>query len=332
MSGQLTLNNYFQFGYDNATYNIRQTAHDKFWVRHERCQRPIGSFKDECLSAAQIIYDLASSPLALLFSGGMDSEVMVRSFHKAKVPFKIYIIQFMDNKNNHDTAHAFRVCEELNMTPIVLELDIKKFFNSELGLKYMLELQSNSPARTPIFWALDQIDEYPVLGQGEAYLVKRSFSNIALDYRGLTSDCFTEILCENSPDWDLWEEENVLSWYRYFIIRDRPGAPGFFQFTPELFLSQIKDTTTLSLITNQIEGKVSNISSKYHFYSRHFPLKERVSYNGLEQVKHIDKIYRELYKATAMHQGQVVRIPHKIISQQLEYASPPLSQLTMRTE
>lgn len=84
-------------------------------------------------AAKQISEDYSNLYLAL--SGGLDSEYTLRVFYKLGIPIKPVIGSFC---NDEETRYAYKVCKELNIEPIVLNINREEFidyFYREIYLK-----------------------------------------------------------------------------------------------------------------------------------------------------------------------------------------------------
>ena len=112
---EYTLNNHFKFGYDNEWFIDRPNKNSKWSVQYGQCNRPVKNWREECKLAASIIYDKRQGlPIDILFSGGMDSEITLRSFLEIKVPFNVHFVDYK-GYNVYDKRWAIKICEFLNV-------------------------------------------------------------------------------------------------------------------------------------------------------------------------------------------------------------------------
>ncbi len=272
----LTYQSHFKFGYDNKWFVQRRSSAEKWTTSYGSCSRITEDFKQECLATAQLIRDSISGTLVVFFSGGSDSEVVIRSFYESKIPIRAAICQFKNNLNIHDVSFAVVCCEQLGIPYDLIQLDIEQFMNDRLYW-YAGLTQARSPELCSTMWLADQIDGVPIFGSGECYLVKRVSPNYI--------DGQSEY--ETTP-WDLYEKELIASWYRFFMNVDRIAVPGFFQYTPEIMLSFLKEDKIKELVNDKIKWKRSSVSSKMSIYQKHFPLIDRKKYTGYEKLE--DKV------------------------------------------
>ena len=81
----LTYKNHFKFGYNSDWYNLRQSEEDIWHIKYGRCERDPLDFRSECVNAAKLIRESTNLPIYVCFSGGVDSEIVVRSFMEANI-------------------------------------------------------------------------------------------------------------------------------------------------------------------------------------------------------------------------------------------------------
>ena len=278
---ELTYMNHIKFGYNSKNFAFRKNASDRWFAKYGRCKRKPHNFHDECLETARLIAAQTNEPIFVLFSGGVDSEVTLRSFHEAQIQVTAAILRFKHDLNIHDISWAIIICEQLNIPYKIFDLDILDFWREKAD-QYANATYCVSPQLLSTMWLIDQIPGYPVMGSAECLLVKNNCE---------ISDLKNE--SNSKTQWKLLEKEKIAAWYRHFIVRKKNGCPGFFQYTPEIMLSYLKDPFVQKLINNQIQGETSTETSKLKIYQQHFPLINRPKYTGFEKLKNQDFEYRK---------------------------------------
>lgn len=284
----LTHRQHFEFGYEREgrfrPFTARQSSSDLWTVRYGRSERMPLSFRSECGETARIIRRNTDQPIVVLFSGGVDSEVALRSFVESGIEVSVAILRFANDLNVHDYSWAVTVCELLKVPYKFYELNLSDFWQSA-ALDYAKDTQCVSPQLLSTMWLIDQIEGYCVLGSGEHYLAKRPLPN-----QTITESNYLR------SHWDLIEKEKIAAWYRHFLVRGRDGCPGFFQYTPEIMLSWLVDPLAIELWNDRIVGKLDSVSTKLRFYRQHFDLRVRPKYSGFERVPDRDlDIRKHLY-------------------------------------
>lgn len=265
----------FNFYYNsNKDQKFRYQETDNWQVEYPLSSRPQGDFVSECISAATQLSKFAK-PL-LMFSGGIDSEVMVRSFKESGCNFDVCIADY-NGLNNHDIVYAFECCEELQIVPIIVSVDLEEFWSKELEF-FANKSQTFSPQLCTYMKVSSYFqDHLVVIGGGENHLVK-----------------------ENET-WYLSEKERISSLHRYFINSNQMGWGGFFQYTPELIRSAMNSMTKYlnDTVTDSKEFKLK-------FYRDHWSVKERPKYTGFEKVQDLDYKYRNRLKKISTYGDQKV--------------------------
>jgi hypothetical protein len=283
---EYTLNNHFKFGYNNNWFVDRVNEKDNWSIQYGQCKRPVKNWREECKLAASMIYDQRQGlPIDILFSGGMDSEIVLRSFLEIKVPFNVHFVDY-NGYNLYDKNWATKICEFKNIKLTIHNLDIEKFWQSDECLEIANLSKCVSPQLLSQQWLMSKVDGLPILGSGECYTAR---SDIASQKNTESNERKYD-----NVNWVLVEREKIASWYRYLISKNRPGIPGFFQYTPELMLSFLEDSICKELHQNNMKGKLSNSSSKFNICFKYWPeLKKRFKKTGFEDLRDDDFILRK---------------------------------------
>lgn len=94
------------------------------------------SFDDACNDVCLELYEKYEN-LSLAFSGGMDSEYILRKFHSMNIPILPIIVCC---RNPEEERYAFKICKELKIVPKVIQLSeydflkyYKKYIYEQLG-------------------------------------------------------------------------------------------------------------------------------------------------------------------------------------------------------
>lgn len=278
-----THENHFKFGYNDEYFNLRKSPTDIWNVTYGRCKRQPGNFREECVHAAKLIRQNTNSDIYVLLSGGLDSEIVARSFIEADIDITCIIGRFNGFMNEHDIRYAINFCIEYEVKYEFLDINIIDFWKYKL-YKYASSTGCISPQLPIVMYIADQVDGHAVLGSGECYLVQNHLHVF-----------------------ELWEKEKIASWYRHFLINNKEGTPGFFQYTPELMLSFINDKI-ITEIKDKCEG-VSTYYEKTKLYKEYWPeLKDRKIYTGFEKYEELDyNLYRPYLEAKFGHYNQVAK-------------------------
>lgn len=243
---------------------MRSTGHGSSWsVTIDPPTRPIKSYYEETVIAAEMIWAQKQGTLYLCYSGGLDSEYVLSVFRHLKMKIKPVIMRTA--YNSHETVYAFEYCKNNNIKPIVIELDYDKFVESGQVLEIAKKMKSAAWQLSANMWLASQLDGTVITGNDPPHMRKKK--------DGL---------------WYLDEEEIIHSQFRYFKKYGVYGTPFFLSYTPELMLSFLLDPTMRLLANNGIPGKLGTNSTKVHVFNNNggaFRLENRTKYHGYEHVE-----------------------------------------------
>tara|TARA_B100002019_G_C21202626_1_gene564870 strand:- start:176 stop:1144 length:969 start_codon:yes stop_codon:yes gene_type:complete len=320
MEHQFTHNNHFKWGYNKRWFTERVKQQDRFTVLFGACEREPMSFKEECYDVARKIDNYAymqGTSIELMFSGGSESEVMLRSFIDQDIKVNVNIMTYDPHLNLHDIAHAVVFCETNNIDYVLHEVPIMQWLHEE-GLKYASISKSISPRILPHMLLMERLaDGIPVMGMGECYL---AHGNLKQYY-----DLVDGKVMRNEKDdfepapWYLYEREKINSWYRFAVKQNIKCIPGFFQYTPEIVLSFLEEDITKQLVNNEVYGKLSNVSTKTQIYNKHFPgILQKKKYDGFEQLNKMDEQLRPTLQQEYGMYSHEVKIEYNELVKQLK--------------
>ncbi|MBL8700029.1 MAG: hypothetical protein JNK67_16745 [Alphaproteobacteria bacterium] len=277
---ELTHRNHFKFGYDGRWFVPRPSASARWQVAYGRARHEPASWREACIDTARLVRAATDLDLWVLYSGGIDSEVVLQAFMFAGIPVRVAITRFAGDLNRHDIAYAIKFCETHEVPYRLLDLDIERFFESGEALAYAHRTRCVQPQLLHTMWAMDRIDGYPILGSGECYLERR-------DARpGEAPET------PRGGVWELLEKERIAAWYRHLLSRGRPGCAGFFQFDPQNMLAFLRDPAVVAMCADRLAGLADSRAIKGAVYRRHFLLEPRPKYHGFENVLALDDALR----------------------------------------
>ncbi len=257
------------WAYDDKEFSLRETPDQIYIERSNVISRPIGTLYDECINNAKAIRDSVEGKIAILYSGGIDSEIAVQSFFEARIPVNIYIIRFNNNLNLHDIKWATKFCDSRNLSYTFLDLDIHKWLDGEVE-KYALPVSCQSPQIPISFWAVDQIDDYVVSGDGDLSL--RRYGDDCLESYG--------------------EKWGLTRWMMHFA---HPGCPKFYRYTSECEAAYMLDPTTKDFVTIA-SYHLSPPAIKFfkpYIFEKYFGTRYREKYTGFELIMEEEKMQRK---------------------------------------
>jgi hypothetical protein len=108
-----------------------------------------------------------NSPVELLYSGGSDSELVLISLMKNKIPVEVMtmVIQIKGiTLNITDLYYSEKFCRENNIKQNLFYLDADELYNSGKYLEYLLPYNIIEPHVASHFWLIEQCNNYPIFG------------------------------------------------------------------------------------------------------------------------------------------------------------------------
>lgn len=108
-----------------------------------------------------------TSTVEILFSGGTDSELVLMSCLRNKIPVEVMtmVIQFKGiSINITDLYYSEKFCRENNIKQNLFYLDAEWLFDSGKYLDYLLPYNIREPHVASHFWLIEQCNNYPILG------------------------------------------------------------------------------------------------------------------------------------------------------------------------
>ena len=126
-------NNWLSYHYDKLGDVKTKTVPGENWKLRikQTITRPIKSYHEELLLNAHAVKDAFNEPLDLLLSGGLDSELALRSYVETKIPINVFIAKYNDNINAVDFHEALKTCQIYNVTPTIIDCNLKTFLEND---------------------------------------------------------------------------------------------------------------------------------------------------------------------------------------------------------
>lgn len=276
-----TENNWAAWSYDNGPlYSRSNSPAQQFQTIYNTQINSVGSLWDEAVLAAKSTIDhYPNQKLSLFFSGGVDSELMIRAFLHIKSNFDLYVVRYNNDINIYDVSYAIAIANSLNLDIKIIDMDLNKFYEMEAE-KISEIAQCDRPRVFPQIKFADYVDGLPILAMGD------------LGWHRTDND-YTK-----KGTWLAEEHEFDYAFDRYNIETNRTAIYQWMKWSPGLFLAHMK-TKWFSLLTNDtFEGKIGNTSTKFIGYKECIPdLLYRQKMVGLENCKNLtDEVEKMLYK------------------------------------
>jgi hypothetical protein len=268
-------NNWFKWQYGNNPVFGRQTGTEPFKVIFDKVSvvENVGSWKEELLKASRSIVDYYPNLQPnILFSGGVDSELVLRAFMDIGANPVAYIFRYEKDYNLPDVSLAIEACEALGAKYKVIDFNLTSFYENDAeGISE--KAQIDRPGMLPQLKFLDYIDGLPIAGGGDMWTV-RTHSNYTVKGKWV-SLCF----------------EDESSWSGYTRGLNRPAVMEFFKWSPGMWLAFMNLEWFKKLVDDGFYGKLGVNSTKLLGHREAYPdLIMRKKLTGFERADCLEMI------------------------------------------
>ncbi len=269
----LTYENHLDWYLDTPdnVWATRSNGYQKFVFTRKKATRGM-LWYSELLRAMRLLLAEHGSTLNVFYSGGFDSEILVRTLHEIGATVIAHTIYFDGAQNSEETDNCSIVCRQLGIKHVKHLHNLKDFCENrviELGVKY----SCSQIAYLTVLNYVEKIDDYPVLMGGEIYIQKHHV------------DAF-EIAPSKFGWYYIYREDEDGVTYRYSKMNNKILINETFSYTPELILAWQSCETVQNLIQNKIFGKLSLLSSKKRIFREIYPyeLQAKKKLHGYEKL------------------------------------------------
>lgn len=267
-------NNWYKWSYGDVLFG--RQAIDLKWHTSYKCNHvsKVGSFKEEMLNVARSTMDHYSGlKPCIFFSGGSESELVLRSYIDIGADPIVNIFRFEDHINEYDVSYAIVICNQLGINYNIIDFNLKRFF--ENNAERVSEIaQIDRPRALPQLGFLDYTEGFAVLGIGDPR--------------------WTRSVKDNTP-WILLDQEHDTGWDKYILHRGMPAIAQWFKWTPELVLAYTDTHWFKNLIlNNKWPGREGVTSTKLIGYREAYPdLLKRTKKTGMEPIDSLINEFEE---------------------------------------
>lgn len=276
----------------NHGFEIHSSA-DLFAIDYKPIRETRLDFRQATELAAKKILERTQRP-TLFFSGGADSEVMMRSFLAHTRDLEVVFVRFCDDLNSHEWEFAKLIAHRLGFSIQVIDFDLLSFWAKECKV-YAEKSKSFSPQLNAHIKMAELAAGVSVFGIGEPELEQSG----------------------NQINWI--ERERDYSWYRYFYEPhlaeqgQKKEFIAFFQSIPEMSFCFLRDflmQKAWDLESRFAGNKLDFLSYKKIYYSKFWPdFLVREKWTGFERLQNEDFVLRKTLKAQHGHRDRILSIP-----------------------
>jgi hypothetical protein len=206
---------------------------------------------------------------SILFSGGLDSELVLRSYMAIGITPNVYIFRYENDYNIYDVSYAVTICSLLNIGYKIIDFNLDQFYENEAE-KYSVMSQIDRPRALPYCKFLELVDGLPILASSDLSITR-------------LNESYSE-----KGNWVVRCWEHDIGWSKFIREINKPAVAEWFKWTPGLVKSFLDLKWCKSLVNDEIYGKLGTNSSKIIGYRESYPgLINREKKTGFEKVDHL---------------------------------------------
>lgn len=288
-------NNWYQWKYGTELFDKRQSKDQKFQTIYSKSDSPIDSFKNEIYNTAKSTMDhYTGLRPCVFFSGGSDSELVLRAYKDIGGNPIAYIVRYENDLNIQDVSYAITICTMFNIDYKLIDFNLHKFYENDAELISEVA-QIDRPRALPHLKFLDFVNDtdFAVYGIGDPRWAR-------------SHDDYTK-----PANWILIDQEHDTGWDKYIVHKGIPAIAQWFKWTPSLVLSYTRLKWFQNLISDQYYGKLGVTSTKLIGYREVYPdLLERKKLTGFEKIDTLAGKFEEFLSKKyngLIHRGTVER-------------------------
>lgn len=276
-------------GYNNQDWTLSYDPNDTYFVRPDPIGRKLGTLTEECvLAATQIRQAYPGMPIYVFNSGGIDSEAILESFVRAKVPVTSVTLRYEDNLNEHEVKYVYEYVKkrERFVSLKVIDFKMTDWLQSNEAMNYARMGQTIQLGHTHIFKvANDMLHDGLVITGTDQPKIIRDDSN------------------GGAPRFLIDFEEKHCSALKFFKATGIRSVPVFYQWSSALMTSYMLASGHTGFYNNLYNPNYwLNEFFKYHFLYKAFKLQPRKKYTSYERLSGVlmnaNRRYRETLPLT----------------------------------
>lgn len=222
----------------------------------------IGSLYEEIYSNARLIYE-KNKKLTLFFSGGLNSQVILRTYLDMNIPIEVLILKYKKDYNFREFNIAKNICERLGVKFRTLTFDVDHFFENNAE-QIFREIPTIDPYKLIFFKVVEASSGCPIIGNKFPYIFRSS-----PNYKETANWCIK--FCQ--------DDFSFLNYSKDVIIGD------WFLYSPEVLLALCDNELVNNLIHDKLLGKQSILTSRVTLFSKQWnDLENRQKSTGFEDL------------------------------------------------
>lgn len=271
----LTHNNWFTHGFSQGGNQPKYA--DNWNIEFTHCDLDTDLNFTQAVAQALKILAEKNNKLVVQYSGGLDSEIIIREAIKNNIDVIPYTLRFINDLNDHEIYYCKLLESELGIKINYIDIDIMSwFYDQEFYHGYCYYIEEYNlwhPAAPQAWWLREVISEIEgnccvINGSGDTPLTRRPHKFTPADWQWCVS-------FNLDGHWKrLWYSEQ-------FYPCD---APLFYMYTPEIQHSYITHDLFRHCVTPG-SFKLGPSSTRHQLYQTLYPeITPRTKYTGYEKL------------------------------------------------
>lgn len=263
-----THQNHIKYYIDGELYGYRKTPYDKFLVTvgqidQDRFQK--SSWLEEQKRTARLVKEDLGKDLVVFFSGGTDSEIVIRSFLRVGFTPRVCFVRFKNDYNIDDYKEAQKVADDVGIDLEVIDFDVVDFYRSGEAREFSSIIHCRQMAYLTVYYNMLKLGCPAVMG-GDFFLRK--------------------YIDQHTSKWYfVFRENEEGSAMRFSLKYNLPVVNEWGSYTPEMMGYYLREPYTQWLINDPNNYKLANQSSKHQLLFKLFPgLIRKVKSTGYERL------------------------------------------------
>lgn len=263
-----TQNNHLKYTIGGRLFGRRETIYEKFAVSVGSIDRDYyksSNWLEEQYRTARTINQEFGKDMVVMFSGGTDSEIVLRAFKHIGINPRIVFIRFLDDYNITDLNIAQKIATELDLDLEIADFDVIDFYKSGQAAEFSSQIDCRQIAYLSVYYQIHKLQAPAVMG-GE-FLMRRH-----VDTTG-------------SKWYFCFRENEDASAMRFSLKYNIPLVNEWFSYTPEMIGYYLDHPDIQSLISTRYNYKLASVSSKNAILKKYMPdIVDKVKTHGYERL------------------------------------------------
>ena len=264
-----TLNNHLKYWIGDRLYGHRKYPDEKYRVEVGKVDQDYfrtSNWVKEQHRTADAIYKDYRKDFVVMFSGGTDSEIVIRSFVAIGIKPRCVFLRFADELNHDDYLNAQSVCTGLDLVLEVVDFDVKEFYYSGAAAEFSAGIDCRQIAYLNVYYHIKQLGIPAVMG-GEMLMRRHVIPK-----------------CASKWYYVIRENEDA-SAIRFSLKYNIPLVNEWFSYTPEMMAYHLQHPKVQWLFSEKFNYKLGSVSTKNEILFEYIPeLRKKTKTHGYERL------------------------------------------------